>query len=54
MNIFSELLDDPDDRVRIEAPEIFRVLGKRKPELALPYLEKLLRSFRSRSFNIIY
>lgn len=41
MNIFSALLDDTDLRVRMEAPEIFRVIGKRIPELVIPYLEKL-------------
>ena len=39
--IFAELLDDENERVRIEAPEIFRVLGKRKPEFVRPYLERL-------------
>ena len=34
-------MDDPDDKVRMEAPEIFRVLGKRNPKLVFPYLEKL-------------
>lgn len=29
---FAALLHDPDDRVRMEAPEIFRVLGKRRPQ----------------------
>ena len=39
--IFAELLNDKNDRVRIEAPEMFRVLGKRKPEFVRPYLERL-------------
>lgn len=39
--IFAKLLDDENERVRIEAPEMFRVLGKRTPELVRPYLEKL-------------
>lgn len=42
MEFFAELLSDPDERVRMEAPEIFRVLGKRQPELVRPYLEKLI------------
>ena len=37
----AELLNDENERVRIEAPEMFRVLGKRKPEFVRPYLEKL-------------
>ena len=41
MPVFSELLHDKDDKVRMEAPEIFRVLGKRIPELVVPYLEQL-------------
>ena len=32
---------EENERVRIEAPEMFRVLGKRTPELVRPYLEKL-------------
>lgn len=32
MPIFEKLLHDTDERVRMEAPEIFRVLGKRRPE----------------------
>lgn len=39
--LFAHLLDDPDDRVRMEAPEIFRVLGKRRPLFVKPYLEQL-------------
>jgi len=32
-----------DDKVRMEAPEIFRVLGKRRPELVRPYVDELQR-----------
>ena len=39
--VFAELLHDRDDRVRMEAPEIFRVLGKRRPEFVRPYIERL-------------
>lgn len=39
--IFEKLLDDDNERVRMEAPEIFRVIGKRKPELVMSYLAKL-------------
>jgi hypothetical protein len=38
MSAFAKLLDDADDKVRMEAPEIFRVLGKRRPEFVRPYL----------------
>lgn len=43
MPVFEQLLHDEDDRVRMEAPEIFRVLGKRKPEYVMPYTEQLQR-----------
>ena len=35
------LTKDADDKVRMESPEIFRVLGKRRPSFVLPYIEKL-------------
>ena len=41
MPVFEKLLHDAEDKVRMEAPEIFRVLGKRKPEFVIPYLEEL-------------
>ena len=41
METFAGLLADSDDKVRMEAPEIFRVLGKRKPELVAPYIALL-------------
>ena len=41
LGIFYELLFDSGERVRMEAPEMFRVMGKRKPEQVKPYLEKL-------------
>lgn len=41
MTVFEWLLHDPDDKVKMEAPEIFRVLGKRRPEFVCPYLEQL-------------
>lgn len=39
--IFEKLLDDKSVRVRMEAPEMFRVLGKRKPNFVRHYLDKL-------------
>lgn len=39
--VFEELLYDVDDKVRMEAPEMFRVIGKRRPEFVLPYIEML-------------
>ena len=41
MPVFETLLYDDDDKVRMEAPEIFRVLGKRRPEYVIPYLAQL-------------
>ena len=41
MPVFAELLNDEDEKVRMEAPEIFRVLGKRRPGFVRPYLEQL-------------
>lgn len=41
MPIYVGLLRDPDDKVRMESPEIFRVLGKRRPEFVLPYIDTL-------------
>ena len=41
MPVFEKLLHDADDKVRMEAPEIFRVLGKRRPEFVRPYLAQL-------------
>ena len=41
MSVFEKLLYDTDDKVRMESPEIFRVLGKRRPELVLPFVEQL-------------
>ena len=41
MAVYAELLHDSDDKVRMEAPEIFRVLGKRRPDFVKPYMEDL-------------
>ena len=41
MPVFEKLLHDIDDKVRMVAPEIFRVLGKRRPTFVRPYLEQL-------------
>ena len=43
MPVFAKLLCDADDKVRMEAPEIFRVLGKRRPEFVRPFMEELQR-----------
>lgn len=41
MNVFEKLLHDENDKVRMEAPEIFRVLGKRRPEFVIPFIDDL-------------
>ena len=41
MGVFSALLRDPADKVRMEAPEMFRVIGKRRPAFVKPYLALL-------------
>jgi hypothetical protein len=41
MSVFAGLLHDGDDKVRMEAPEIFRVLGKCRPDFVAPYLDEL-------------
>ena len=41
MPVFEKLLYDENDKVRMEAPEIFRVLGKRRPAFVRPYLGQL-------------
>ena len=48
--VFAALLRDGSDRVRMEAPEIFRVLGKRRPEFVQPYIE-LLRTVSGSDSN---
>lgn len=41
ISVFEMLLDDKNVRVRMEAPEMFRVLGKRKPNFVRHSLDKL-------------
>ncbi len=50
MPVFAELLNDSDEKVRMEAPEMFRVLGKRRPEFVEPYLD-LLHSIAENDSN---
>ena len=53
MPIFEELLYDGNDRVRMEAPEIFRVLGKHRPELVRPYIGQLKRISETDSNRVV-
>ena len=41
LEIYYLMISDSAEKVRIEAPEMFRVIGKSKPECVKPYLEKL-------------
>jgi HEAT repeat protein len=41
LEIFYNLISDSSEKVRIESPEMFRVIGKTKPDCVKPYLEKL-------------
>ena len=52
MHVFEKLLHDQDDKVRMESPEIFRVLGKRRPELVLPYVD-LLQKISETDENLV-
>ena len=53
MPVFEKLLYDTDDKVRMEAPEIFRVLGKRRPEFVRPYTEQLRRISETDSNRVV-
>lgn len=53
MLVFEKLLHDPDDKVRMEAPEIFRVLGKRRPEFVRPFLELLSKISEADSNQVV-
>ena len=41
MDLFYSMIYDSNEKVRIESPEMFRVMGKRKPQCVEPYLKKL-------------
>ena len=41
LDLFYEMISDSSEKVRMEAPEMFRVIGKRKPLCVEPYLDKL-------------
>ena len=53
MPVFAKLLHDTDEKVRMEAPEIFRVLGKRRPEFVRPYMEQLQQLTESDSNRVV-
>ena len=53
MSVFEKLLYDENDKVRMEAPEIFRVLAKRRPKFVRPYLEKLQQISETDSNDVV-
>lgn len=53
MAVFEKLLNDTDDKVRMESPEIFRVLGKRRPEFVYPFIEKLQNMAENDSNRVV-
>ena len=53
MPVFEKLLHDPVDKVRMESPEIFRVLGKRRPEFVRPYAARLREMSGSDSNRVV-
>ena len=53
MTVFAELLQDIEDKVRMEAPEIFRVLGKRRPEFVRPFVEQLQKISETDSNRVV-
>ncbi len=53
MPVFETLLHDADDKVRMEAPEIFRVLGKRRPEFVIPFIDQLQKISETDSNRVV-
>lgn len=53
MDVFAELLRDSDEKVRMEAPEIFRVLGKRRPQFVEPYIGLLKKISESDANRVV-
>lgn len=46
-------MHDGDDRVRMEAPEIFRVLGKCRPDLVMPFADILRQVAENDSNRVV-
>ena len=53
MEVYMNLLSDPVDKVRMEAPEMFRVMGKRRPELVRPYVDLLKERAETDSNRVV-
>ena len=53
LDIFYEMIFDDFEKVRIEAPEMFRVIAKTKPECVEPYLGKLEDIAKNNSHRVV-
>ena len=53
MDVFAGLLRDSDEKVRMEAPEIFRVIGKRRSEFVEPYIGLLTKVSESDASRVV-
>lgn len=53
LDVFFEMISDSYEKVRMESPEMFRVMGKRKPHCVKPYLENLQRIAQNDSHPIV-
>jgi HEAT repeat protein len=53
LEIFYRMIFDSAEKVRIEAPEMFRVMGKAIPQCVMPYLEKLERISQSDEHPVV-
>ena len=53
MPVYEGLLHDTDDKVRMETPELFRVLGKRRSKFVQPYLETLQHISESEDNRVV-
>ena len=53
MPVFGTLLHDPEDKVRMEAPEIFRVLGKRRLEFVRLFLAQLRKMSKTDENRVV-
>lgn len=53
LDMFFDMISDEGVKVRVEAPEMFRVIGKTMPECVKPYLEKLERISRNDENRVV-
>ena len=53
MPVFAKLLYDTNEKVRMEAPEIFRVLGARRPEFVQSFIAQLQKIARTDAHPVV-